>query len=292
MGHPGDATNAFQWKRIALNLPASVGYNPALPRVRKLREDGLSAVDMVAFFDDGRVFGPTLPLTALGLRQVTSRLQSKGNQDAARKRRGISLRPGAWAGCIAFTDQGLVRRFTSQAKWEKAKHHIKWIQDNLRRGEGMDRATFKSGQGFLVHMGGTYEFIKPYLHGLFLAENVWRNNRDSHGYRLPGRKESSSILDDPESLEWDPFEDEEEAIGVDSFFGEVIDSPFFPSAALAPGDNPPALVESVPRLHSDMNALERIFSGDTPIQAIERPVSGARCVVFGGGTPQEKALAP
>jgi hypothetical protein len=146
-----------------------------VPRVRKLHADGLTAVDMVAFFDDGRVFGPTLPLTALGLQQVTSRLQSKGNQDAARERRGISLCPSAWGGCMAFTDQGLVRRFMSQAKWEKARHHIQWIQDNLRNGGGgMDRFMFKSGQGFLVHMGGTYAFIKPYLHGLFLAVNVWR----------------------------------------------------------------------------------------------------------------------
>jgi hypothetical protein len=109
---------------------------------------------MVSFFDDGRVFGPTHSLVAFGLRQVTSRLQARGNQDAARKRRAISLRPGAWAGCIAYTDHGLVRRFTSQSKWDKAKSHIRWMQEHLHQGLGMDRATYKSCQGFLVHMGG------------------------------------------------------------------------------------------------------------------------------------------
>ena len=73
-------------------------------------------------------------------------------------------------------------RFTSQAKWDKAKHHIQWMQDHLRQDLGMDRDTFKSCQGFLVHMGGTYEVIKPYLHALFLAENAWRDNHDSQGY--------------------------------------------------------------------------------------------------------------
>jgi hypothetical protein len=96
MGDPGDLTNAFQWEHVVLNLPASMGYNPALPRVRKIHTDGLPAVDMVAFFDDaGRVFGPTRPLLVFGLRQVTSCLQARGNQDAARKRRDISLHHGA-----------------------------------------------------------------------------------------------------------------------------------------------------------------------------------------------------
>lgn len=145
---------------------------------------------MVAFFDDGRVFGPALPLVSAGLRQVTSRIQSRGNQDAARKRRSISMRPGAWAGCIAYTDQGLVRRFTSQEKWDKAKQYISWFQDHLRQGLDMDRGIFKSYQGFLVHMAGTYEDIKPYIHGLFLAENSWRDNRDPQP-RLPACQRSA-----------------------------------------------------------------------------------------------------
>jgi hypothetical protein len=32
-----------------------------------------------------------------------------------------------------------------------------------------------------------------------------------------------------------------------------------------------------------MDALDKIFTGNTPIQVIERPVSGAGCVIFGGG---------
>jgi hypothetical protein len=50
-----------------------------------------------------------------------------------------------------------------------------------------------------------------------------------------------------------------------------------------PAGKPPTLVLPVCRLHLDIDALEQIFVGATPIQAIESPVSGARCVVFGGG---------
>jgi hypothetical protein len=284
IGDPSDTSSAFQWARVELNLPGASNYNPAIPRVRKIRTDGLTAVDMVTFFDDGRVFGPTQPLVAFGLRQVTSRIQTRGNQDAARKRREISLRPGAWAGCIAYTDHGIVRRFTSQEKWDKAKRHIQWIQDHLRKGAEMERKTFKSCQGFLVHMSSTYEEVKPYIHGLFLAENSWRENRDPHGYRLPkGEDDASGELLPEEEL----FEDEEEALEVAGALGDVLLSIpcSVPDANPLQGadKDPPETVASVPRLQSDMNALEKIFMGDTPIQVIERPVSGARSLAFGGG---------
>jgi hypothetical protein len=284
MGDPSDSASSFQWKHVELNLPGSVHYNPVLSCIRKVWDDGLAAADMVAFFDDGRVFGPTRSLVSSALCQVTSRIQARGNQDAARKRREISLRPGAWAGCIAYTDHGLVRRFTSQEKWDKAKHHIQWIQDHLHQGLEMERGAFKSCQGFLVHMSGTYEQIKPYVHGLFLSENVWRRNRDPRGYRLP---KGSEPLGDDHLDDLDPFEDEEEQLQV----AGALDDNAFPGPMNAPALNPsPALFEippktvaAVPRLQSDMDALEKIFSGDTPIQSIERPVSGARSVAFGGG---------
>jgi hypothetical protein len=52
IGDPSDTSSAFQWACVELNLPGSSNYNPSSPRVRKIRTDGLTAVDMVAFFDD------------------------------------------------------------------------------------------------------------------------------------------------------------------------------------------------------------------------------------------------
>jgi hypothetical protein len=78
----------------------------------KVRLDGAPATELVLYFDDGRVMGATEELAHRGLRQATARLQHLGNQDAARKRRGVSQRPGAWAGGIVLL---------SQEKWDHVK---------------------------------------------------------------------------------------------------------------------------------------------------------------------------
>ena len=83
------------------------------------------------------------------------------------------------------------------------------------------------------------------------------------------------------------FEDEEEALEVAGALGDVLLSIpcSVPDANPLQGadKDPPETVASVPCLQLDMNALEKIFMGDTPIQVIERPVSGARSLAFGGG---------
>jgi hypothetical protein len=58
-------------------------------------------------------------------------------------------------------------------------------------------------------MSSTYKEVKPYIHGLFLAENSWWVNRDSHGYRLPKGEDNASGESPPEE---ELFEDEEEAL--------------------------------------------------------------------------------
>jgi hypothetical protein len=52
-GKPTDSSSAFQWDHVELNLPGSASYDPAIPRIRKIWMDGLPAVNMVAFFEDG-----------------------------------------------------------------------------------------------------------------------------------------------------------------------------------------------------------------------------------------------
>jgi hypothetical protein len=177
-----------------------------------------------------------------------------------------------------------VRRFTSEEKWDKAKRHIQWIQNHLCKGAEMERKTFKSCQGFLVHMSSTYEEVKPYIHGLFLTENAWRENQDSHGYRLPKGEDDASHESLPEE---ELFKDEEEALKVAGALGDdSLSIPYsVPDANTLQGadKDPPKTVASVPHLQLDMNALEKILMGDTPIQVIERPISGARSLAFGGG---------
>jgi hypothetical protein len=66
-------------------------------------------------------------------------------------------------------------------------------------------------------MSSTYEEVKPYIHGLFLAEKFWRENRDSHGYQLLKGEDDASCESLPKE---ELFEDEEEALEVAGALGD------------------------------------------------------------------------
>jgi hypothetical protein len=80
-----DTTSAFTWESVRLNLPGSDEYDPALPRVAKIRKDGLQACEEVTFVDDGRTLAPTQELSWLATRQIAAGIQHMGCQEAARK---------------------------------------------------------------------------------------------------------------------------------------------------------------------------------------------------------------
>jgi hypothetical protein len=60
-GRPDDTSSAFAWVRTKFNLPGMDDYDP------------------IAFYDDGRVFGPDAALARQALRQIVSRMQYYGN---------------------------------------------------------------------------------------------------------------------------------------------------------------------------------------------------------------------
>jgi hypothetical protein len=155
--------NDFQIHEVLLNLPGQPGYDPSKPRLIKLRIDGTVSADIIVYFDDARVFGPTEEITQRAMRQVILRLQSLGNQDASRKRRAVSQRPGAWAGGIVYSDQGLMRKLVSQAKWDKVKNFLEEVWNAFESDVEIQRERFLSGTGFLLHVAQTYEFMQPYL---------------------------------------------------------------------------------------------------------------------------------
>ena len=265
VGRPDDITSAFRWKEVLLNLPGTEHYNPALPRVRKVNESGLSAAGIVTFYDDGRVYGPNEQLAHSALRQITSRLQFYGNQDAARKRREISQRPGAWAGGIAYTDQKIVRVFVSQEKWDKAKAFLKWVDETIAKpGADLQRTRFRSGKGFLVYMSTCYDFIQPYLKGFHLSDDAWRSGRDRDGWKVGGLLENTD-----EQFDESNFYQNDELYEA------------YPEAVGA--SKPPAMIRPVSRLREDVRILQLFFNAPTPVQVIVRPVSGSIFVAYGGG---------
>jgi hypothetical protein len=260
-GHPLDQESAFCFESVGLNLPGADGYDPALPRVWKIRRDGGIASDIVVYFDDGRIFGATEEMARRAVRQVAAALQALGNQDAARKRRAVSQRPGAWAGGMTYTDQGLTRKFVSLAKWTKAKAFVDWLWACLGSDEEITRARYRSGKGFLLHLSQTYDFMQPHLKGLHLAEDAWRPNRGVDGWKRSGTVQWGSDYDGDE----DEWVEEKWGFGKEEELGA------------------PDTVAKLPRLREDVAALRTFFEPESPVQCIVRPVEGAYYVAYGAG---------
>jgi hypothetical protein len=125
MGDRRDSNNAFRWDKVRLNLPGSVGYDPSLPWVSKIRmNDGKVAADLSIYVDDGRVTAPSKDENWHPTLQATSRLNELGIQEAPRKRRWYSRKPGAWAGSIMETSGGGVSVTISEEKWRKRRRFI------------------------------------------------------------------------------------------------------------------------------------------------------------------------
>jgi len=61
---PKDPTSAFCYEQVKLNLPGMESYDPALPRVHRIRHDGLTATDVLNFLDDIGPYGPNREIAA------------------------------------------------------------------------------------------------------------------------------------------------------------------------------------------------------------------------------------
>jgi hypothetical protein len=173
----------------------------------------------------------------------------------------VSQRPGAWAGGIVYTDQGVTRKLLSQEKWDRAKLFLEWVRQGLTDAGGLERKQFRSGKGFLVHVAQTYDFVQPYLKGFHLSEESWRGQRDDEGWKYPAG--GAGIDDGGENLGLSGLDPSEE-LWVDRVPLEA-----------------PGRVNPVPRLSDDVEVLEKFFAPSTPVQVIVRPIQGACYVAYG-----------
>ena len=118
-GNRHDPNNTFQWEHLEKNLPCSTTYDATRPAVRKVRKDGLTASEIVQYMDDARTLAANEELSWLAQSKMAKTLCYLGLQDAARKRRMGSQRPGAWAGAVVSTDTGMVLKSVSKDRWVK-----------------------------------------------------------------------------------------------------------------------------------------------------------------------------
>ena len=242
-GDRHDPNNVFRWKWVAMNLPGSPGYNPLLPWVSKIREDGSLAADRAIFVDDIRTAASSQEDCWRACRVVGHTCSFFGIQDASRKRRQVSQTPGAWAGSVVWTTKDSAYNLVSDDKWAKTKDQVRELRELLTENpNSMPRERLESIRGFLNYVARAYKGIKPYLNGLHLTIDGWRPDRDEDGWR--NRRYS-----EPQFCHGAKHEEHAQCA---SYRG-------------------PEKVAAVPRLYRDIGALEELTCLDEP------PLRPVRC---------------
>ena len=252
MGDPLELGNAFYWDKLVLNLPCTDSFNPGMPWIYKLDSRvGRIACDQVKFMDDFRSTGYSVESCWQAGRQVASRLQFLGMQDAARKKKPPSLDAQAWAGCIIKTDGEDVEKTVSQEKWDKAKSYLKELkrQAGTEEQPGMVNHKFlQRARGFFNHLGITIEFLPPALKGFHNAIDGWRDGRDEEGFR-------------DEALHY------RDVLEAHFFSGRISEEVYESLMNENPtSQKPPEEVLAIPELFRSIEFLEAILDMDTPVR--------------------------
>ena len=198
-GDRADPTNVFRWHNVKLNLPGDPGYTPTRPWVQKVRIDGTPSANVVSYVDDIRPIGSSEKDCQAAARRMAAITNYLGEQDAPRKRRPASLKPGPWAGAMIAADEMGLRVYVSQEKWDKTKRILVGLRDALINKSSLDRKQLERDRGFLVYVSRTYPVMVPFLKGIHLTLESWRKDRDLDGWKIE--------LKDLDDTEWGRWED-------------------------------------------------------------------------------------
>ena len=250
-GDRTDERNPFRWDHVDLNLPGSKNYTPSKAWISKRRKDGSLASDIVVFVDDKRLAASGQVEVKEAGHRCSTREAYLGIQDALRKWRsaGGTKKPGAWAGVVVHVDSEKgVMVLTSQEKWDRLKRICQHWYDLLTAGEtALDYKQLQSDRGFMVYVAQAYTAMKPYLKGFHLSLETWRGGRDEEGWKIRTKLEATTSDDLP-------FRDEVE-MEVDEGDIAVAETRTGPESGIT---------MAVPRFKTDLEALLRLSSADTP----------------------------
>ena len=183
-GDRRDKNNALRFDRIIINAIGDKRYNPALPNVFKYDEvHKRIAGDLIAYVDDLRTLGYSLEEAWRIARQVMSRLQYLGMQDAARKRR---IGDGPWAGGVYTTTHGKIQKTVTKEKWKKGRNLLLELNDEHIK-EPTRTYCYKRLEkirGFFCHLSMVFSSFAPYLKGFHLTLAQHLPQRDDGGWKL------------------------------------------------------------------------------------------------------------
>ena len=116
-GEPNEENNPFAWVVVVENYPCSMRYDPSLPRVMLLNEEGELAARQACYVDDIHVAARGHEATVAACKKLKSRMNSLGNQADDRKYHKPSTTPNAWRGEIIHTDTPHPMKSTTGKKW-------------------------------------------------------------------------------------------------------------------------------------------------------------------------------
>jgi hypothetical protein len=233
------------------------------------------AGDILAFVDDLRASGCTPEQAWQIARQVASRLQYLGTQDAPRKRRPPVRAPGAWAGCVySSVATKKISQSVVQSKWDRARAEIKELIDHHHASSTDPLFRYKRLEeirGFLCHLAMTFETITPYLKGFHLTLAAHHPKRNAEGWKLSPREWDACI--------WGKASEGSFSVEEAQSFSEVGHDTPPPESKYnktsQPANNkgptkPPLFIRPVERLKSDLEALDALFNSDAPTEVLLR----------------------
>jgi hypothetical protein len=142
-----------------------------------------------------------------------------------------SLSAGAWTGSIVESrnDQVIVK--STEENWLRARTYILGMQDTIVANQVFHFKTLEQHQGFLVYIARAFPSLVPYLKGIHLTLDSWREGRDREGWKSFGQ--------------------------VMLHLEGAIEGQVYPT-------DPPEFVTAVPRLASDVEGLLTLFNSPVP----------------------------
>ena len=265
-GDRHDPANPLRWDRVVLNLIGSENYDPAEPDVYKYDDINKKPAAFFETYVDDIRSGDSGGEEACHrtTHVIASRINYLGQQDSPRKRRKVSMVPGAWAGAMVITkpNDGLYVT-CSQEKWDKARDIISGLyQKVLEDPKGrLDRKSLESQRGFLIHICRTFTQMVPYMKGIHHTLESWRFGRDRNGWKF-ATGEMMRWLNDEVDFECDSGD--KESI-TRSNWKDV-----FKNYKERHQGEAPVSVEPVERLRLDLKSLKMIFEPMAPIHRLIR----------------------
>ncbi|KAL7557316.1 hypothetical protein ACA910_022411 [Epithemia clementina (nom. ined.)] len=193
LGDPMDQNNVFAWDRVCLNLPGAWTYQPGVAWITKIRKSGQVAANAHNYVDDLRGTAPTHEEAWQVGSKIAKEASFYGVQDAARKRRPQTQRPGAWVGVVCGTQPNRPHISVTKEKWICTKQEIQHLKDKfLACDQSQESSTMgtmlhkllEQVAGFLKHVVRAFTTIHIYLNGIYATMNVWQPDRDEEGWKI------------------------------------------------------------------------------------------------------------